>query len=95
MPEYRSITVRLVEDELNFCCMYSFLRETRRYSCRKVGFAMGVAPNTIMRWRNKKQRGQLTKCDKCAKPQPQLTIKKGLRNRVYFERSPNPPSPLP
>lgn len=83
----RSLMVRLVTDELKFCCMYSFLRETKRYSMRKVAQAMGVNPQVISYWREKKFNGKVTKCPRCHLPQTQLQLKSTASGRPYFVRS--------
>lgn len=80
------MTQRLAEDELNFCCMYSFIRETNRWSQNKVASAMGVSPQTIRYWRDRKRTGKIRMCPKCKAPQPILEIKRRAKGKFYFVR---------
>ena len=83
----KSLTVTLAEDELGFCCMYTFLRETKRWSGHKVAEAMGISSKSIYYWRDKKSRGVVTCCPRCHLPQTQLELKKRASGTVYFVRS--------
>ena len=88
----RSLFHVLVEDELKFCCPYSFLRETKNYSALGVGKALGMSGNTIRYWRTKKFNGQVVACSSCRLPQPTLQLRK-KNKRHYFKRI-NPARPL-
>jgi len=85
-PKYKSMFVRLVEDELGFCCVYAFLKETKRYSGRKVALAMGVSSQVIRYWRDKKFHGEIIPCPQCPRPQTQLRLRKTKTGRIYFKR---------
>lgn len=83
----RSLFIRLVEEELGFCCVYSFLKETSRYSMHKIAQAMGVSTNTVRYWREKKFREQVVSCPLCPHPRIQLQLNQTSDGRVYFVRS--------
>ena len=83
-----SLLHRLAVDELGFCCMFSFIRETNRWSQKKVAEAMGVSSPAIRYWRDKKRKGQLKMCPTCRAPQPTLELKKTNSGRYYFSRLP-------
>lgn len=83
----RSLLHRLAIEELKFCCMYSFIRETNRFSQNKVAEAMGVSTAAIRYWREKKRNGALTQCPLCRRPQTQLELKKRASGISYFVRS--------
>ncbi len=81
-----SLIYKLAVEELKFCCVWSFLQETKVYSARKIALALGVSNRTITYWRNKKRKGQITQCPRCPGPQTRLQLKKTTSGRVYFVR---------
>lgn len=81
-----SLLHKLAQDELGFCCMYSFIRETNRWSQAKVATAMGVSSGAIRYWRDKKRNGQLVMCPRCRRPQTQLELNRRASGTVYFVR---------
>lgn len=83
----KSLMHKLAVDELGFCCLFSFLRETNRWSQKKVAEAMGVSDNTIRYWRDKKRQGQITMCPRCRRPQTQLELRSSTSGKFYFLRS--------
>jgi hypothetical protein len=83
----QSLMHKLAVDELGFCCLFSFIKEVRPWSTRKVAEAMGVSPAAIKYWRTKKFNGELTACPRCHLPQTQLQLKKRAGGSVYFVRS--------
>lgn len=83
----KTLVIRLVEEELGFCCICSFLKETRRWSAHKVSEAMGLSANSITYWRSKKFYGKVKACPQCPLPQTQLLLKKTASGRAYFARS--------
>ena len=85
---YKSMLHRLATEELKFCCMFSFIRETNRWSQAKVSQAMGVSSQAIRYWRDKKINGQLVMCSHCRNPQTHLELKKTESGRVYFKKTP-------
>ncbi len=90
MPAYtwpKSLLAMLATEELGFCCMYSFLREVQGISLRKVAEAMGVTPQAIRYWRDKKLLHKLNSCPHCHLPQTQLQLSRTTSGRVYFVRS--------
>lgn len=82
----KSLLPRLAIDELGFCCMYSFVRETNRWSQKKVAAAMGVSAHAIRYWRDKKLTGQITMCPNCRHPQTLLELNRRANGNVYFSR---------
>ena len=86
----KSLLYRLATDELGFCCMFSFIRETNRWSQTKVGEAMGVSANAIRYWRDKKRTGKLLMCPRCRDPlfQKHLELNRRASGNVYFVRPP-------
>jgi len=83
----KTLFARLVEDELGFCCIYSFLKETKRYSTNKIAKAMGVSANTVKYWRDKRFLQTIRPCPSCHLPQTQLRLRKTSGGRLYFVRS--------
>ena len=84
----KGLIPRLATDELGFCCMFSFIRETNRWSQAKVSKAMGVSAQAIRYWRDKKINGQLIMCPSCRQPQTYLELKKTEQGRYYFKKIP-------
>lgn len=83
----KALLHRLATEELGFCCMFSFIRETNRWSQNKVAEAMGVTAPAIRYWRDKKRSGQLLMCPRCRAPQTQLELNRRADGKVYFRRS--------
>ena len=78
---------RLATEELGFCCIHSFLRETDRYSMSKVAGALGVSPHTVQYWRSKKLRREISRCPSCSRtPRKRLELKKRASGKYYFVR---------
>lgn len=82
-----SLLHRLAVDELGFCCMFSFIRETNRWSQKKVAEAMGVSSPAIRYWRDKKRKGQLKMYPRCRSPQTSLELNRTAAGTFRFVRS--------
>lgn len=52
----------LIVDELDFCCIWNFMRETKSLSARKIAQALGVHPTTVQYWREKFIRREIKPC---------------------------------
>lgn len=76
----------LVITELGFCCFYSFFREVKKYSGRKIALALGVSPNTIARHRNRFLSRETRKCPSCSRPRIQLELNYSASGKPYFVR---------
>ena len=84
----KGILQQLATEELKFCCMYSFLRATKRWSRAKVAAAMGVHPSSIEHWEKRKFANKLKPCPKCHRPQrTQLRLTTRDDGTPYFVRS--------
>lgn len=81
-----SLVHTLVVDELGFCCIYSFLRETKKYSAKKVSEALGVTPWTIGYWRAKKIRKIISPCQDCRQTHISLECRTSSYGKPYFVR---------
>lgn len=77
---------RLVTEELGFCCLYSFLKETKKYSGRSVAAALGVTPGGLYAHINRYKSREYKPCPNCRYPQTQLELSYSVSGRPYFVR---------
>lgn len=82
-----SLMHRLCTEELGYCCVKSFLKESKRFSGRKVAAALGVNCSAVYYWRNKLASGEIPNCDHCRLPQKPLELRLTASGRAYFARS--------
>ena len=87
------IIQHLVEEELGFCCFYSFCRATKKYSIRRVAAALGVTPPTLKIWVDRVIRKEIMACPFCGGEQPHVVLRENpyVKGGYYFQRTPTAP----
>ena len=81
-----SLFIRLVRDELGYCCVNGFLKAAEGYSARKVAEALGVNNRTVSYWRDKQMLKLIDPCPRCRHPQKPLVLLKTDAGRFYVDR---------
>lgn len=69
-----SIMEAIAVEELGYCCIKRFTKESKHISTRKLGAAIGVSNSAIQYWRDKYELGQLDSCPNCRLPRFQIRL---------------------
>lgn len=86
MAKGKGILQQLAIEELEFCCMYSFINSAQHHSARKVARALGVSRAAVRYWSDRVYSGKLMPCSSCRLVSIPLPLRQTTSGRIYVPR---------